>query len=180
MAVKTIIAALSAGLAMFACAHAQENAAADETTSEAAKPDEAALEMSAAERSAAFLIENAKREGVMTTASGLQYEIVARSAQGGRRPTKKSIVVVHYIGMLMNGAVFDSSVARGAPDTFRVDGVISGWSEGLQLMSAGDKYRFFIPPELAYGEDGVPSVNIGPDEMLIFDVELIRVGRASF
>lgn len=141
---------------------------------------EAPIEMNAAERSAAFLAENAKREGVMGTASGLQYQIVEKSPQNGRRPKSNSVVVVHYIGMLMNGAVFDSSIARGAPDTFRVDSVIAGWSEGLQLMSVGDKFRFFIPPDLAYGEAGVPAAKIGPDELLIFDVELIRVGRSSF
>ncbi len=141
---------------------------------------EAPAEMSAAERSAAFLAANAARDGVMTTASGLQYEVIAKAVQNGRQPKKNSIVVVHYVGMLIDGSVFDSSLARGAPDTFRVDSVIGGWSEGLQLMSVGDKFRFFIPPALAYGEAGVPSVKIGPHETLIFDVELIRVGRSSF
>ncbi|MCB2113585.1 MAG: FKBP-type peptidyl-prolyl cis-trans isomerase [Parvularculaceae bacterium] len=170
MAVRIMIAALSAGLMAASPAPAQDNADSGEISQD----------MSPAERSAAFLAENARRAGVATTASGLQYEIIEKSARGGRRPKKNSIVVVHYTGMLMSGAVFDSSVSRGAPDTFRVDGVIAGWSEGLQLMSAGDKYRFFIPPDLAYGAQGVPGANIGPDELLIFDVELIRIGRSSF
>lgn len=120
----------------------------------------------------AFLSENAKREGVTTTASGLQYEVIRKGA--GDRPAASDRVEVHYTGKLIDGTVFDSSVERGVPATFGVTQVIPGWVEALQLMREGDKWRLYIPSALAYGENGAGGV-IGPNMTLIFDVELLRV-----
>jgi len=121
----------------------------------------------------AFLAENANKEGVKTTASGLQYEVISKGAKGGASPEATNVVKVHYQGTLINGTEFDSSFKRGQPIEFPLNRVIAGWTEGVQLMSVGDKYRFFIPPALAYGETG--SGPIGPNEALIFEVELIEV-----
>ena len=120
----------------------------------------------------AFLSENAKCEGVTTTASGLQYEVIRKGA--GDRPAASDRVEVHYTGKLIDGTVFDSSVERGVPATFGVTQVIPGWVEALQLMREGDKWRLYIPSTLAYGENGAGGV-IGPNMTLIFDVELLRV-----
>lgn len=120
----------------------------------------------------AFLSENAKREVVTTTASGLQYEVIRKGA--GDRPAASDRVEVHYTGKLIDGTVFDSSVERGVPATFGVTQVIPGWVEALQLMREGDKWRLYIPSTLAYGENGAGGV-IGPNMTLIFDVELLRV-----
>lgn len=120
----------------------------------------------------AFLEENGKREGVITTESGLQYEVL--TAAIGQKPTPTNQVKVHYHGSLINGEVFDSSVQRGVPAEFGVTQVISGWVEGLQLMSKGSKYRFFIPSDLAYGDQGAGDA-IAPGSALIFDVELIDI-----
>lgn len=120
----------------------------------------------------AFLSENAKREGVTTTASGLQYEVIRKGV--GDRPAASDRVEVHYTGKLIDGTVFDSSVERGVPATFGVTQVIPGWVEALQLMREGDKWRLYIPSTLAYGENGAGGV-IGPNMTLIFDVELLRV-----
>ena len=120
----------------------------------------------------AFLSENAKREGVTTTASGLQYEVIRKGA--GDRPAASDRVEGHYPGTLIDGTVFDSSVERGVPATFGVTQVIPGWVEALQLMREGDKWRLYIPSALAYGENGAGGV-IGPNMTLIFDVELLRV-----
>lgn len=120
----------------------------------------------------AFLSENAKREGVTTTASGLQYEVIRKGA--GDHPATSDRVEVHYTGKLIDGTVFDSSVERGVPATFGVTQVIPGWVEALQLMREGDKWRLYIPSTLAYGENGAGGV-IGPNMTLIFDVELLRV-----
>ena len=121
----------------------------------------------------AFLSENAGKEGVQTTASGLQYQVITEGAEGGASPDEDDIVKVDYVGTLINGTEFDSSVARGQPATFPLNRVIDGWTEGVQLMSVGDKFRFFIPPELGYGVRG--SDSIGPNEALIFEVELLDV-----
>lgn len=121
-----------------------------------------------------FLAENAKKEGVITTESGLQYIVLQEG--NDVKPTATSEVTVHYTGKLINGKVFDSSVERGEPATFPLNGVIKGWTEGLQLMGEGAKYRFFIPQELAYGERGAGN-DIPPYSALIFDVELIKVGK---
>ncbi|MEQ1931152.1 MAG: FKBP-type peptidyl-prolyl cis-trans isomerase [Parvularculaceae bacterium] len=123
----------------------------------------------------AYLAENAKKAGVRTTSSGLQYQILTEGAAGGKQPTDANIVRVHYKGTLLDGTEFDSSYARGEPAEFPLGQVIAGWTEGVQLMSVGDKFRFFIPAQLAYGQNGAPGGAIGPNEALIFDVELIDV-----
>lgn len=119
-----------------------------------------------------FLAENGKKKGVTTTASGLQYEIL--KAGDGPKPQATDRVNVHYHGTLLNGKVFDSSVERGQPITFGVQEVIKGWTEALQLMPVGSKWRIFIPSNLAYGEQGAGG-DIGPNEALIFDVELLGI-----
>lgn len=120
----------------------------------------------------AFLAENAKKEGIVVTASGLQYEII--TAGTGEKPTASSRVKTHYHGTLINGKVFDSSYDRGQPIDFAVGGVIAGWTEALQLMPAGSKWRLYIPYHLAYGERGA-GASIAPYSALIFDVELLEV-----
>jgi FKBP-type peptidyl-prolyl cis-trans isomerase len=119
-----------------------------------------------------FLAENAKKPGVTTTASGLQYEVLKPGA--GAKPTPSNQVTVHYVGTLLNGKEFDSSVRRGEPATFGVTQVIQGWVEGLQLMPLGSKYKFYIPANLAYGERGAGG-DIPPYATLIFEVELIKI-----
>ncbi|MBR1472726.1 MAG: FKBP-type peptidyl-prolyl cis-trans isomerase [Paludibacteraceae bacterium] len=119
-----------------------------------------------------FLAENAKREGVKVTASGLQYEILEPSL--GQKPKATDTVRVHYEGTLIDGTVFDSSYRRGESITFPLNGVIAGWTEGRQLMSIGSKYKFFIPYNLAYGERGAGQ-SIPPYAALIFTVELLGI-----
>jgi FKBP-type peptidyl-prolyl cis-trans isomerase FklB len=119
-----------------------------------------------------FLDENGKRPGVVVLASGLQYEIITEGT--GPKPTATDKVTCHYHGTLIDGTVFDSSVRRGQPATFPLNMVIKGWTEGLQLMTVGSKWRFFIPPQLAYGDRQV-SAQIGPNSTLIFDVELLGI-----
>ncbi|MEZ3466289.1 MAG: FKBP-type peptidyl-prolyl cis-trans isomerase [Muribaculum intestinale] len=139
-----------------------------------AKQDEAAKVMGEqnARAGEAFLTENGKRSEVKTTASGLQYEVLEEG--DGPRPEAGDQVVVHYTGKLIDGTVFDSSEERGEPATFGVTQVIPGWVEALQLMKAGSKWRLFIPSQLAYGPQGAGGV-IGPNQTLIFDVNLIKV-----
>lgn len=120
-----------------------------------------------------FLSDNAARDGVQVTESGLQYEVVT-AADDGAKPSIDDTVSVHYVGTLINGDVFDSSIARGEPAQFPLKGVIPGWTEGLQLMNVGSKFRFVIPSELAYGERGAGQ-NIGPGETLVFEVELLEI-----
>lgn len=120
----------------------------------------------------AFLAENAKKEGVTVTASGLQYEVV--TAGTGPKPSASSRVKTHYHGTLIDGTVFDSSYNRGQPIDFAVNGVIAGWTEALQLMPTGSKWRLYIPYNLAYGERGAGG-SIAPYSALIFDVELLEV-----
>lgn len=122
-----------------------------------------------------FLAENAKKDGVKTTPSGLQYQVITEGPADGKSPAASDTVKVHYQGTLINGTEFDSSYARGEPVEFPLDHVIPGWTEGVQLMSEGDKFRFFIPPALGYGEHGGPGGSIGPNEALIFEVELLAV-----
>ena len=119
-----------------------------------------------------YLAENAKKEGVTTTASGLQYKVLKEG--NGRKPKATDSVKCHYEGFLIDGTLFDSSVQRGEPATFGLQQVIAGWTEGLQLMQEGAKYRFFIPYILGYGESGAGQT-IPPYSALIFDVELIEV-----
>ena len=118
-----------------------------------------------------FLADNAKRDGIVTLDSGLQYE--ALSTGEGAKPSREDQVRVHYHGTLIDGTVFDSSYDRGQPAEFPVGGVIAGWTEALQLMSAGSKWRLYVPSELAYGAQGVGS--IPPNSVLVFDVELLDV-----
>ena len=120
----------------------------------------------------AFLAQNAARPGVYTTSSGLQYEIFAEG--DGRQPESSDFVRVHYTGFLLDGTVFDSSYARGEPEEFPLQGVIAGWSEGLQLMREGGKSRLFIPSKLAYGTQGAGNV-IPPNSVLVFNVELLGI-----
>ena len=119
-----------------------------------------------------YLKENAKKDGVITTPSGLQYMVLKEG--NGKKPSAKDSVKCHYEGFLIDGTVFDSSVQRGEPAVFGLQQVIAGWTEGLQLMQEGGKYRFFIPYRLAYGEGGAGQM-IPPYAALIFDVELIQV-----
>lgn len=120
-----------------------------------------------------YLANNAKEEGVKVTESGLQYLVVKEG--NGKKPGPNDVVTVHYTGRLVDGTVFDSSVERGEPATFAVGQVIPGWVEGLQLMSEGSAYRLFIPSELAYGEHGTGPIQ--PNSTLIFDVQLLKVGK---
>ncbi len=137
-------------------------------------------QMKAAEEKAAaakvegekFLVDNAAREGVSVTDSGLQYEVL--TAAEGAKPTIDDTVTVHYVGTLIGGQEFDSSIARGEPAQFPLKGVIPGWTEGLQLMNVGSKFRFVIPSDLAYGDRGAGQ-NIGPGETLVFEVELLEI-----
>ena len=120
----------------------------------------------------AFLDENGKKGSIKTLSSGLQYEVIKGGA--GTPPKTTDTVTVHYRGTLIDGTEFDSSYKRNAPATFRLDRVIKGWTEGLQLMQPGAKFLFFIPPDLAYGEKGAGGT-IGPNSTLIFEVELLSV-----
>jgi FKBP-type peptidyl-prolyl cis-trans isomerase len=124
---------------------------------------------------AAYCAENAKKPGVKTCESGLQYQSLAE----GTGPTPKSTdkVKVHYKGTLLDGTEFDSSYKRGEPATFPLDSVIAGWTEGLQLMKVGGKARLVIPAELAYGENGPPGSPIGPNSTLVFDIELLGIEK---
>lgn len=119
-----------------------------------------------------YLAENATKENVHVTASGLQYEVLKEG--NGKRPSATDTVVCHYEGTLIDGKMFDSSIKRGEPATFPLNQVIAGWTEGLQLMQEGAKYRFYIPYELGYGERGA-GASIPPFSALVFDVELIEV-----
>ncbi len=121
----------------------------------------------------AFLAENKDKEGVVTLASGLQYKIVKKGA--GNKPAAEDTVKVHYSGSLINGTVFDSSIERGKPVSFAVDGVIAGWTEALKLMHEGSKWSLYIPSDLAYGPGG--NRNIGPNETLLFEVELLEIKK---
>jgi len=119
-----------------------------------------------------FLAENAKKEGVKVTASGLQYEVLKMG--DGPKPVATDKVKVHYRGELLDGTVFDSSYKRGQPISFPLNGVIKGWTEGVQLMPVGSKFKFYIPSSLAYGANGAGKA-IGPDSTLIFEVELLAI-----
>ena len=122
-----------------------------------------------------FLAENEKKEGVQKTASGLQYKVITEGT--GAKPKATDTVTVHYEGKLIDGKVFDSSYERGEPVSFRLNEVIKGWTEGVQLMNTGSKYELYIPSDLAYGETGNP--NIEPNSVLIFTVELLDEAAAK-
>ncbi len=136
------------------------------------------VEMVTANQDAAkkFLDENKGKEGVKTTASGLQYKVIKEGT--GAKPTATDTVKVHYKGTLLDGTEFDSSYKRNQPAEFRVDQVIPGWTEAMQLMSVGSTYELYLPPELAYGDRGAPPV-IEPGSMLIFEVELLDVTKGD-
>ncbi|HEK0910116.1 TPA: FKBP-type peptidyl-prolyl cis-trans isomerase [Pseudomonas putida] len=138
---------------------------------EVMQAEAAAKAEAAAAEGKAFLVENAKRDGITTLASGLQFEVLA--AGSGAKPSREDNVRTHYHGTLIDGTVFDSSYERGQPAEFPVGGVIAGWTEALQLMNAGSKWRLYVPSELAYGAQGVGS--IPPHSVLVFDVELLDV-----
>lgn len=125
------------------------------------------------EKGNAFLEENGKRPGVTTTESGLQYEVLTEGT--GAKPTAEDRVRVHYHGTLIDGTVFDSSVERGEPAVFGVSQVIPGWTEALELMPVGSKWKIYLPASIAYGERGGPGGGIGPNEALIFEVELLEI-----
>jgi len=127
-----------------------------------------------AEKGVAFLEANKKKKGVVTLKSGLQYEVIKEGT--GATPKETDTVTTHYHGTLVDGTVFDSSVDRNEPASFPVNMVIAGWTEALQLMKVGSKWRLFIPSKLAYGEDGRPP-KIAPNSVLIFEVELIKIGE---
>jgi FKBP-type peptidyl-prolyl cis-trans isomerase FkpA len=120
-----------------------------------------------------FLAENGKKPTVKTTASGLQYEVLTEG-KGATHPTATDNVTVHYKGTLLNGTEFDSSYSRNEPTSFPLNAVIPGWTEGVQLMTEGSKYKFYIPSALAYGENGAGG-KIGPNEALVFEVELLKI-----
>lgn len=126
-----------------------------------------------------FMEQNKKKEGVVTLASGLQYKVLKSGAEGGKKPKSGDTVTTNYKGTLLDGTEFDSSYKRGEPTSFPVEGVIAGWTEALQLMKEGDKWQLFVPPELAYGARGTPDGKIGPNQTLIFEVELISVADAK-
>ena len=128
------------------------------------------------EKEAAFLAENGKKPGIMSTASGLQYQVITEG--DGQRPTASDVVKVDYVGSLTDGTVFDSSIARGEPMVLPLEGVIPGWTEGLQLMKVGSKYILYIPSALAYGETGAGGV-IPPNATIVFEVTLLGIEDAS-
>ncbi len=161
-------------------AKAQQNGTASQAQAqsmeEPAQPTAEEMERMGADnkaRGAAFMAENAKKPGVKSTGSGLQYQVMSEGS--GASPTAADNVRVHYEGRLIDGTVFDSSVQRNEPITFNLGQVIPGWTEGVQLMKVGAKYRFFIPSDLAYGPKGFPGSPIGPNSTLVFDVELLAI-----
>ncbi len=135
------------------------------------KAEQEALAKESAEKGKQFLEANKAKEGVVVTPSGLQYEVLTMGE--GNKPSKESVVKVHYHGTLIDGTVFDSSVQRGEPAVFPLNQVIAGWTEGVQLMPVGSKFRFTIPSELAYGQSGAGS--IPPAATLVFEVELLDI-----
>ncbi|TQV75161.1 FKBP-type peptidyl-prolyl cis-trans isomerase [Aliikangiella marina] len=150
----------------------EEIQAAFEVISKVMEKKQAELSKQQAEAGRVFLEENEKKEGVQVTESGLQYEIITEGA--GDKPTATSTVRTHYHGTLVDGTVFDSSYERGQPAEFAVNGVIKGWTEALQMMPVGSKWRLTIPYELAYGEQGAGGA-IAPYSTLVFDVELLEI-----
>ena len=136
---------------------------------QAAREEQGKLQKEAGEK---FLAENKNKEGIITLPSGLQYQVLKEG--NGKKPTAKDTVMCHYEGTLIDGTIFDSSYQRGEPATFPLQQVIAGWTEGLQLMQEGAKYRFFIPYRLGYGAGGA-GASIPPFAALVFDVELIQI-----
>ena len=167
------------GITLSSCAReepkdAEAEPAVQPPTTTAATTTPASADLTPLERGMAFLAENGKRANVVTTRSGLQYEVLASGT--GDQPGIADSVTTHYHGTFIDGGVFDSSVQRGQPIEFPVNGVIKGWQEALQLMRVGDKWKVYVPSDLAYGSSG--TTGIGPDETLIFEVELLNVRRS--
>lgn len=156
----------------------QEKMKAIESAEQAVNQEALAAEKEAGrvnrEKGEAYLIENAKKKNIQVTASGLQYEVLKKGK--GQKPTASSTVKVHYTGTNIDGQIFDSSVERKEPISFPLNAVIPGWTEGVQLMNVGAKYRFYIPQELAYGP-GSPTELIPPYSVLIFEVELLDIEK---
>ena len=171
---KKFLAMAMAALLMAGMASCGGNNASDSESAEAAAPDYGQQIKDNKTLGREFLEQNAKNDSVVQTKSGLQYMVLKEGTGAKPGPTDK--VTVHYTGRLLDGTVFDSSVERGEPATFGLNQVIPGWTEGLQLMSEGSKYRLFIPSELAYGSKGAGE-QILPNSTLIFDVELIKVEK---
>lgn len=166
---KSSAIALLLGLGML-CA----NVYAETTTGNTMTNESTAASATGTNAGEAFLEANKKKPGVVTTANGLQYKVITEGK--GAKPTLNDVVTVHYAGTLVDGKEFDSSYKRGEPATFPVSGVIAGWTEALQLMPAGSTWELYIPAKLAYGDQGAPPV-IGPNETLIFKVQLISVKK---
>jgi hypothetical protein len=169
-------------LLIAACGQSSDDPAPDEPTApKVSTPDMPELSgpMSLSQTNAllgkAYLEENKTMPGVKTTASGLQYQIVNAGDASGPNPTPGQIVCVHYRGSFIEGNEFDSSYSRNLPTAFPSNGVIRGWIEALAMMRAGDKWKLVIPSELAYGADGTRDQTIGPNEVLVFDVELLKL-----
>lgn len=148
-----------------------------ELSSSLAEAESQAVGIRNLEDGLAYQAQNSARDGVVVTESGLQYEVLV--AGTGAQPNAQDVVTVHYEGQLIDGTVFDSSYERGEPIAFPLDRVIVGWSEGVQLMNVGAKYRFVIPAELAYGDQQRPGSPIPPNATLIFDVELLEIEAAD-
>jgi FKBP-type peptidyl-prolyl cis-trans isomerase len=127
------------------------------------------------DKSKKFFEENGKKSGIKTTKSGLQYEVITEGT--GEKPKATDVVKVNYTGTLLDGTIFDSSIKRGEPATFPLNQVIPGWSEGLQLMTVGSKYKLYVPGSLAYGAQGQQQAGIGPNETLVFEVELLSIEK---
>ena len=145
----------------------------DQKINEAAAKKAADESKANLEKGQKFLEENAKKKGVVTTSSGLQYEVLSEGK--GEKPKASDIVKVHYTGTLIDGTKFDSSRDRNEPAEFPLDHVIPGWTEGVQLMTVGSKYKFYLPSKLAYGEQGAGT--IPPNSVLVFEVELLSIGK---
>lgn len=175
---ETMTKAMKAGLAGEAPLMTEEQAAqVRETFGQKIQAQRIAEAMAAAKKNQeagqAFLAENAKRPEVTTTESGLQYEVLTKAT--GPSPSPTDTVRVHYKGTLLDGTTFDSSYERNEPVVFSLQQVVPGWQEGIALMPVGAKYRFWIPSELGYGEKGTPGGPIGPNETLVFEVELLDI-----
>lgn len=133
-----------------------------------------ARQVAMAEPASDFLVRNSKKAGIVTTPSGLQYQVIEKG-EGGAKPQPTDMVVIDYEGKLANGETFDSSASHGGPATLPVGGLIPGFTEALQLMSPGAKYRFWIPPQLGYGETGAGNGAIPPNALLVFDLKLLAI-----
>lgn len=153
-------------------------AEAAEAAAAAAEAERAAAIENAAQASVDFIEEMKAQDGVTATESGLLYQVLEEGPADGASPTAEDTVRVHYRGTLPDGTEFDSSYSRGEPATFPLNGVIPGWTEGVQLMSVGDKFKFYLPSDLAYGERGA-GANIGPNQALVFEVELLAVNPGA-